>query len=314
MDEQRFTRTLGERSSPMRRPLTFLLAAACVLHVHVAAAQVLTGALIGTVKDAQGGVLPHAVVRLSSPALIGGAEALTTNEKGQLRFPALPPGQYAIDIEVQGFAAYHEEDISIGMGATIERTAVLKIAGVDESLVVEGAGSRVEARGSGFETRFGPDDLRTIPVRRFSMFDLIRAAPGVSPTSPGSVSTNSVSAFGSGTNENTFLIDGTNFTCPCSGEARSEPGVDFIQEVHVQGVGASAEFGNMQGAVVNVITRQGGEHFVFDTSYYSQAAALTSQPVVRPQAGSATPTGYERVRYRDLTTNLGGPVIRERVW
>ena len=48
-------------------------------------------------------------------------------------------------------------------------------------------GSRlaIEARGSGFETRFGPEDLKTIPVRRFSMFDFIRAAPGVSPTSPG---------------------------------------------------------------------------------------------------------------------------------
>jgi hypothetical protein len=65
-----------------------------VLQVHVAAAQLLTGTLIGTVKDAQGGVLPKAIVRLSAPALIGGAETLTTNEKGQLRFPALPPGQY----------------------------------------------------------------------------------------------------------------------------------------------------------------------------------------------------------------------------
>jgi len=56
-----------------------------------------------------------------------------------------------------------------------------------------------------------------------------------------------VSAFGSGTNENTFLIDGTNFTCPCNGVSRAEPGVDFIQEVQVQSVGASAEFGSVQG-------------------------------------------------------------------
>ena len=88
-----------------------------------------------------------------------------------------------------------------------------------------------------------------------------------------------MSAFGSGTNENQFLIDGTNSTCPCNGVARSEPGVDFIQEVHVQSVGASAEFGNMQGAVINVVTRQGSERFLFDASYYGQTAGLTSQPV-----------------------------------
>ena len=246
------------------------------------AAQGLTGALIGTVKDAQGGVLPGAVVRVSSPALIGGPATLTTNEKGQLRFPALPPGPYVLDIELQGFATYHEEDIRIGAGATIERTAVLTLAGLAESVVVEGAGSRIEARDPGFGTRFGPEDLKAIPTRRSSMFDFIRAAPGVSPTSPGSGTATTVSAFGSGTNENQFLIDGTNFTCPCNGVARAEPGVDFIQEVQVQSVGASAEFGNVQGAVINVVTRQGSERFLYDASYYGQTAGLTSQPVRLP--------------------------------
>ena len=291
------------------------LAAAFVLQAHLAAAQILTGTLIGTVKDAQGGVLPGAVVRVSSPALIGGPATLATNGKGQLRFPALPAGVYVLDIEAPGFTAYHEEGIRIGAGATIERTALLDVAGVEESLVVEGAGSRIEARGSGFETRFGREDLGSIPTRRFSMFDFIRAAPGVSPTSPGSVSTNSLSAFGSGSNENTFLIDGINFTCPCSGEARSEPGVDFIQEVQVQGVGASAEFGNMQGSVINIVTRQGSERLRYDASYYGQAATLTSRPVELAVPGAGTrKSGYERVRYRDVTTNLGGPLVPERLW
>ena len=294
---------------------TLAVATACVLHAVAVVAQPLTGSLIGTVTDVQGGVLPGALVRVASPALIGGPETLTTDAKGQLRFPALPPGQYVLEIEVRGFKAYHEEGIRVGVGATIERTVVLNLAKAEESVVVEGAGSRIEARGSGFETRFGPEDLGAIPTRRFSMFDFIRAAPGVSPTSPGSVSTNSISAFGSGTNENTFLIDGTNFTCPCSGEARSEPGVDFIQEVQVQSVGASAEFGNLQGAVINVVTRQGADRFLHDASYYGQTRALTSQPTQLPYPGAAQPkSGYERVTYRDLTANLGGPVVRDRLW
>ena len=232
---------------------------------------------------------------------------------GQLRFPALPPGRYALDIELPGFAPYHEADIRIGAGATIERTVVLQLAGLAESVVVEGAGSRIDARDPGFGTRFGPEDLRAIPTRRSSMFDLIRAAPGISPTSPSSGTVTTVSAFGSGTNENQFLFDGTNFTCPCNGVARAEPGIDFIQEVQVQSVGASAEFGNMQGAVINVITRQGSERFLFDAAYYAQTAGLTSQPVALPYLGSGqAESGYERARYRDFTTNLGGPVVRDR--
>src|SRR5262249_53170736 len=49
-------------------------------------------------------------------------------------------------------------------------------------------------------------------------------------------------------------------------------------------------------------------------SYYGQASGLTSQPILRPVAGLASPTGYERIKYRDFTTDLGGPVVRERLW
>ena len=238
-----------------------------LLAPSISLAQAVTGALIGTVKDAQGGVLPGASVQVSSPVLIGGTLETIANEKGQLRFPALPPGTYALDILMPGFATFHEDGIEIGVGATIERTAILKIAGVEESVTVEGAGSRMEARNPGVATRFGLQDLTRIPTRRAGMFDLIRAAPGISPTSPsggtsGGGTSTTVSAFGSGTNENQWLFDGTNFTCPCNGIARAEPGVDFIQEIQVQALGASAEFGNAQGAVINIVTRQGSERFL----------------------------------------------------
>jgi hypothetical protein len=310
MDIQLRMRFLTRR----RQCLLLSVTIACVLLPWTAAAQALTGSLVGTVKDEQGAVLPGALVRLTSRALIGGPATTTTNEKGQLRFPVLPPGSYLLEIELQGFASYLENDVRIGAGATLERTAVLELAGVAESITVEGAGSLIEARGSGFETRFGPEYLRAIPTRRFSMFDAIRAAPGVSPTSPSSGTVNTVSAFGSGGNENLFLIDGTNFTCPCAGVSRAEPSVDVIQEIQVQSVGVSAEFGNIQGTVFNVLTRQGGDRFQYDASYFGQPSGLTSQPVLLPVAGRPSPSGYERARFRDFTTNLGGPVVRSRLW
>jgi outer membrane receptor protein involved in Fe transport len=302
--------------SPTRSP-QWLLALPFVVSVllpRLAASQDLTGTLVGTVKDEQSAALTGALVRLTSSALIGGPTTITTNDRGQLRFPVLPPGSYALDVELQGFAPYHEDNIRIGAGATLERTVVLKLAGVAESIVVEGSGSRIEARGSGFETRFGPESLETIPTRRYSMFDFMRAAPGVSATSPSSGSVNTMTTFGSGGNENLFLIDGTNFTCPCAGVSRAEPSVDVIQEIQIQSVGASAEFGNIQGGVFNVITKQGGDRFLYDASYYGQPAVLTSQPVLVSVPGGQERSGYERNEYRDFTTNLGGPVVRNRVW
>jgi Carboxypeptidase regulatory-like domain/TonB dependent receptor len=291
-----------------------LFVAMCVLSTSDTSAQGLSGALIGTVRDAQGGAVSGAVVHVSSPALIGGPAATSTNEKGQWRFPVLPAGTYTIQITHSGFAPHREEDMELGAGATLERTVALQLAALAESVVVKGEGSRLEARHPGFGTRFDAEDVRTIPTRRSSMFDFIRAAPGISPTSPSSGTVTTVSAFGSGINANMFLIDGTNFTCPCIGIARSEPGIDFIQEIQIQSVGASAEYGNLQGAVINVITRQGGERFLFDASWYWQASGLTSQPVRLPVRDTSEESGYERGLYRDVTTNLGGPVVHERLW
>jgi hypothetical protein len=142
------------------------------------------------------------------------------------------------------------------------------MAGLAQSLVVEGTGSRMDARNPGFDTRFGPEDLKAIPTRRSSMFDFIRATPGISPTSPGSGTTTTgttttASAFGSGTNENQFLLDGTNFTCPCNGVARSEPGVDFIQEIQ-----KSSPSGRPLSTATSRVRSS--------TSYYAQFDRLTS--------------------------------------
>ena len=298
-----------------QRRFLVLVATTYVLLPAVAAAQGLTGTLSGTVTDPQGGVLAGALVRISSPALIGGQMTQPTGERGQLRFAALPPGTYILDIELPGFAPYHLDDIRIGVGGTLNVRVQLRLANVTESVAVEGGGSRIDAREPGFETRFGVEDLDAIPTSRASMFPWIRNAPGISPTSPASTTVTTVSAFGSGTNENKFLFDGTDFTCPCNGIARSEPGIDFIREVHVQSVGASVEYGNVQGAVINVVTKQGGNRFQYDASYYGQPSGLTSQPVLLPLTSPATgQTGYSRTKYRDFTTNLGGPAVRERVW
>ena len=277
-----------------QRRFLVLVATTCVLLPAVAAAQGLTGTLSGTVTDPQGGVLAGALVRISSPALIGGQMTQPTGERGQLRFAALPPGTYILDIELPGFAPYRLDDIRIGVGGTLNVRVQLRLANVTESVAVEGGGPRIDAREPGFETRFGAEDLDAIPTSRASMFPWIRNAPGISPTSPASTTVTTVSAFGSGTNENKFLFDGTDFTCPCNGIARSEPGIDFIREIHVQSVGASVEYGNVQGAVINVVTKQGGNRFQYDASYYGQPGGLTSQPVLLPLPSPAT--GQTRLR------------------
>src|SRR5580765_6067966 len=61
-----------------------------------------TGQVIGTVVDAQGGVLPGVTVTASSPQLQGTRTAITDGT-GTFRFPTLPPGTYTIKANLAGF-------------------------------------------------------------------------------------------------------------------------------------------------------------------------------------------------------------------
>ncbi len=54
-----------------------------------------TGTIFGRVADTQGAVLPGVTVVVTSPAMMGSQTAVT-NEQGNYRFPAVPPGVYGV--------------------------------------------------------------------------------------------------------------------------------------------------------------------------------------------------------------------------
>jgi hypothetical protein len=109
-------------------------------------------------------------------------------------------------------------------------------------------------------------------------------------------------------------VDGTDFTGAFSGVALPWVDTDIIEEVQIVGFGASAEYGNLQGAVFNVVSKQGGNDFHFDASYYGQLQRLTSQPIKLPCDCPEGESGFVRSVFRDFTTHLGGPVVKDRLW
>jgi hypothetical protein len=146
--------------------------------------------------------------------------------------------------------------------------------------------------------------VQSAPVRRFSYFDLINSAPGVSSTSNVGQST-SAQVLGNSTNENQYQIDGTDIS------STPWPNTDAIEEVQVLSLGASAEYGNVQGAVFNIVTRQGTNAFHGDLNTYYQSNALTGRNTT-----AAVDKGfpYNRDTYRDTTVQASGPFVPDKFW
>ncbi|MFQ5788841.1 MAG: carboxypeptidase regulatory-like domain-containing protein [Acidobacteriota bacterium] len=277
--------------------------------------QVITGVILGSVRDESGAVLPGATVTITSPQLPAGPRVVVTNEKGQYRFPNLAPGIYALGATLPpNFGTYSEEGIRVVVGGSVERIVTLKIAAMAETITVTGESPIVDARKSGVSTNYGTEYMENTPLRRFSFFDFTKAAPGMSATNPTSGTSSRVSAFGSNVDENAYLMDGTDFTAPWSGAAWPWPDTDVIEEIEIISLGASAEYGNIMGAVFNVVTKQGTNDFRADAAYFGMSDNLTSKPIVLDCDCPEGETGFTRGRYRDFTIHSGVPIVKDKAW
>src|SRR5262249_6475176 len=97
-------------------------------------AQVLTGSVIGAVKDDSGAFLPGVTVTLTSPALPAGPAVQVTNQTGEYRFTQLSPGTYTLTMSLAGFSTYEEKDLRVVVSGALERIVTLKLGTIAESI------------------------------------------------------------------------------------------------------------------------------------------------------------------------------------
>jgi len=290
----------------------------CLLVVTLAGAQT-TGNIDGTVSDDTGAVLPGATVTITSPSLLGGSRSAVTNERGAFRFPSLAIGVYSVQAELPGFETVRVDNVTVGLGSTSTIPITLKVAAVTETITVVGESPIVDVRNAGTGTNFENEILEEVPTRR-GMADLMQLAPGMT-ADVGDSGSSRVIAFGSNRQSNSWNVDGINVTAPETGSAWLDINVDNIEEIQVYGTGAPAEYGSHTGAVLNVVTKKGGNEFSGGASYYGQWDALTDNNVLADtdsgricDAESPTCTPFFRDIYREFNARVGGPIVQDRIW
>ena len=102
----------------------WLVLAALLLSAPAAWAQT-TGRIMGSLKDAQGAVLPGATVTLTGPALQG-AQTQVTDQDGAFRFLSVPPGRYTVKIELAGFKTIEQSDVQVGIDRTVDLVLTMR--------------------------------------------------------------------------------------------------------------------------------------------------------------------------------------------
>ena len=282
--------------------LAFLLLISSITH-----AQRITGAIKGNVLDDEGGPLPGVSVTIRGESLIGGPQVATTNESGGYRFPSLPPGSYNLTFEMSGFQTVVHDQLRVILGSTIEQNVTMRLSQVSEQLIITGETPLVDPTKPGHSTNYTSEYIENTPIARFTFFDFVQMAPGSSPMRFDNTAF-SHSILGSNTNENMYQMDGTDLTSSLTGAAWPWPNTDIIEEIEILDIGAPAEYGNYQGAVINVVTKSGGNEYHGDVNFYFQTQGLTDN--------NAEIDGipYHRDQYTDLTAQVGGPIVKDKLW
>ena len=126
-------------------------------------AQEQRGSLEGTVKDAQGAVLPGAVVEARSAALIG-VRSETTDANGNYRFPALPPGTYQVTAALSGFQTTKSQIVQLSVGQVLRVDVTLPLGGVTEAVQVTAESTVLDVASARTATTLTAGSSRSCPA------------------------------------------------------------------------------------------------------------------------------------------------------
>ncbi len=270
-----------------------------------------SSALTGTVTDPSGKPIPGATIRVASASLIGGQRSVVTGENGRYRIPMLPPGKYTLTVEAKGYPVRKlNESAELGKTTTVDiRMAAEAVATVEVTGLV-GA----EEMASGTTTRnYRAEDIEHLPIKR-DIAGIAALTPGINLTVSSGARVSASGFGGDRDNANAYLINGINVGDSSAGQAWVQVNPDWFEEVQIGGIGAGAEFGGFSGAYFNGVIKKGGNELSGSLSGYYQKDSWAAKRLVSDPAGTGDMVQKVGDTASDLALNLGGPILKDKLW
>jgi hypothetical protein len=279
----------------IRRVCTLALAA--VLGAAIpASAQVTTGSVSGTVKDAQGGVVPGAAVVLISEARGTKSEPATTNATGDFVFPNVTVDTYTIEVTMPSFRTLRRTDVPVSAGSRVTvGTLTIDVGGAAETVDVKAEAPVIQAASGERSFTIPTESVQNLPLSNRSFTALADLAPGVSGTA----------AAGTRANMSTnFTMDGISTMDTGSNTVLLNMNTESIAEVKLLVSGYQAEYGRSSGLQVMAVTKSGTNRFrgsVYDVERNSKWNANSRQNILNELPKTIS-------KEKDWGYSIGGPI------
>ncbi len=256
--------------------------------------QITTGTVAGTVKDAQGGVIPGATVVLTNDARGTKTNPVVTSSAGDFVLPNIAAGTYTLEVSMPSFKTLKQTNVIVSPGSRVALDSLtLEVGGATEIVEVRGEAPLVQANSGERSFTIATDSVENLPIANRSFTALTSLAPGVSGN-------NRIGGGGG----NNIMIDGVSAVDTGSNSILLQMNVESIAEVKVLTSGYQAEYGRSSGLQVTAVTKSGTNRFhgsLYDVERNSDwnSNSRTNQLNGDPKTV---------LRERDFGYSLGGPV------
>ena len=283
--------------------------AVSILSAGMALAQITSGDIVGTVKDATGAAVPNASVIITNEAT-GVKTTLAANSNGEFHAPNLPAGTYDVEVTNAGFQAYKLTGLTVEINKTATKDIVLSVGTTQSVEVTAEAGVVLDTTTTNLTTTFSTEELANLPTATVGLGVL-----NTSLLSPGVASTGGIgigvgpSIGGQRPRNNNFTVEGIdNNDKAVTGPLVYVPN-DAVGNFTLITNQFSPEFGHSAGGQFNTTVISGTNKFHGALYEYFQNRNLNA---ASGTAGGKVPNPrYDNNRYGG---QVGGPIFKDKLF
>lgn len=277
------------------------------------------GSISGTVRDAQGAAIPRTEVLIEEETT-GQTRTVRTDDDGLYSAQSLQVGRYSVSVAPQGFKKTIATGIEVHVSDRVVVDLNLEVGLVSETVTVNDAAQLVETESGKVSSLVSEKQVTELPLNGRNYAALVTLVPGLSaPNEGGAFGTRGtgldshvdVSVNGNQSNANMWTVDGVNnMDVGSNATLLVFPSIDSIAEFRVERNSFSAEYGQAQGAVINLVTKGGGNDFHGSLFEFFRNDKLNANDWFSNQAGIKRPP----LRYNNFGGNFSGPIVKNRAF
>ena len=283
-----------------------------VFGVVPVAAQSTTGTITGRALDSSGGVLPGVEVSIAGPAMIGGARSAVTDSLGTYRFTLVPLGVYSVTFHLPSFKTLTLEGVVVNAGASITVNGPMQLDALAEAVTVISATSTIDLQATTVGVNWTEQQMENLPYGR-GVRGLARLVPGLTPTqfdvggnTVGGSTTTGARSYGR-TGGELIKFDGVVWD-------QFFGDYNTYDQVQIAAAAKGAE-AQSPGVTLSFVIKSGSNKFAGNYLLAFQDGAFQGNNVTPElRAQGFDPGNNKFTRYNDFSFDLGGPIVRDRLW